>query len=72
MQKRLYRSRTERMIAGICGGLGEYLGIDPTIVRVVWVLISLMAGIGVLLYVILWVVIPLELPTGPGGVPSQR
>ncbi len=72
MQKRLYRSRTEKMIAGVCGGLGEYLGIDPTIVRIVWVLISLMAGVGVLLYLILWVVIPLELPAGPGGPPPGR
>ncbi len=71
MNKRLHRSRTEKMIAGVCGGLAEYLGIDPTLVRVVWVLISLLAGVGVLLYLILWVIMPLDLPGAPGG-PAGR
>lgn len=71
MQKRLHRSRTEKMIAGVCGGLAEYLAIDPTLVRVVWVLISLLAGVGVLLYLILWVIMPLDLPAAPGG-PAAR
>ena len=62
MNKRLTRSRTERMIAGVCGGIAEYIGIDPTLVRVIWVLITLMAGVGALLYLILWVVMPLEQP----------
>jgi phage shock protein C len=72
MQKRLLRSRTERMIAGVCGGLGEYLDMDPTVVRVLWVLISLLAGFGVLLYLVMWVIVPLELPDPPGGPPVQR
>jgi phage shock protein C len=71
MQKRLLRSRTERMVAGVCGGLGEYLDMDPTVVRVLWVLISLLAGVGVLLYLIMWVIVPLELPAPPGGTPVQ-
>jgi len=58
--KRLYRSRDERMIWGICGGLGQYFDIDPTIVRVVWVLTLFLGGWGILAYIILRFVIPLE------------
>jgi phage shock protein C len=50
------------MIAGVCGGIAEYLGVDPTLIRVLWVLITLMAGVGVLLYLILWVIMPLQSP----------
>jgi phage shock protein C len=60
MAKRLQRSRTEKMIAGVCGGLAEYFDIDPTIIRVLWVVITLMGGAGILAYLILWVVVPLE------------
>ena len=65
MEKRLHRSRTEKMIAGVCGGLAEYFGVDPTLIRVLWVLITLLAGFGVLLYLILWLVMPLDLPAPP-------
>jgi phage shock protein PspC (stress-responsive transcriptional regulator) len=65
MKKRLYRSRTEKMIGGVCGGLAQYVGIDPTIVRALWVAISLFAGFGIILYLILWVIVPLE--PGPAG-----
>jgi phage shock protein PspC (stress-responsive transcriptional regulator) len=58
MQKKIYRSRTNSMIAGICGGLGEYLSVDPTIVRVVAVLLIIPDGIGLLAYIIGWVIIP--------------
>lgn len=58
--KRLYRSRDERMIWGICGGLGKYFGVDPTIVRVVWVLTLIFGGWGILAYIILRFVVPLE------------
>ena len=58
--RRLYRSRNSRMIAGVCGGLGEYLGIDPTIVRLIFVAAVLAGFAGVLAYLILAVVIPLE------------
>ena len=60
MQKRLYRSKDERMIWGICGGLGQYFDVDPTIVRVVWVLTLFLGGFGILAYIILRFVIPLE------------
>jgi phage shock protein C len=72
MQKRLHRSRTEKMIAGVCGGLSEYFDVDPTLIRIGWVLISLLAGVGVLLYIVMWVITPLDLPAPPGGPPTQR
>jgi phage shock protein C len=58
--KRLYRSRTQRWLAGVCGGLGQYLGLDPTAIRVLFVLLALMVGGGFLLYLLLWIIIPLE------------
>lgn len=58
--KRLYRSRTNRWLAGVCGGLGQYLGLDPTLIRVLFVLLALIVGGGFLLYVLLWIIIPLE------------
>lgn len=61
MAKTLYRSKTDRKIAGICGGLGKYFNIDPTIVRVIFILMLLPGGLpGVLPYLVLWVVIPEE------------
>lgn len=57
--KKLYRSKTDRKIAGVCGGLAEYFNIDPTIVRVIAVLLLLPGGFpGFLAYIILWIVIP--------------
>ena len=58
MNKRLYRSKNNSMIAGVCGGLGEYLDIDPTFIRLLWVLFILAGGSGVLAYIIAWIVIP--------------
>ena len=58
MTRRLYRSQTEKMIGGVCGGLAEVLDLDPTIVRLVFVLLALLGGHGLLLYLILWVVMP--------------
>ena len=60
MEKRLYRSRSNRMIWGICGGLAEYFGIDPTIIRIIAVLLVLANGLGILAYIILAIVVPLE------------
>lgn len=59
MAKRLYRSRTDRKIAGVCGGLAEYFGIDPTIIRIIAFILLLPGGFpGFIPYVILWVVVP--------------
>ena len=61
MEKRLYRSRTNRMWAGVAGGLGDYLNVDPTVIRLVFVLLGLLAfGTGLILYLILWVILPEE------------
>lgn len=59
MNKTLYRSRSNKMIAGVCGGIGEYFNIDPTIVRILWVLCSF-SGIGLLAYLIAAIIIPEE------------
>lgn len=58
--KRLYRSKTNKIIAGVCGGIAEYLNIDPTIVRLLWLLLSLSGGAGVVAYIIAWAIIPEE------------
>ena len=59
MTKKLYRSTSDKMIAGVCGGLAEYFNIDPVIVRLVAVLLLLPGGVpGFLPYIILWIVVP--------------
>ena len=63
MDKRLYRSRESRMIAGVCGGLGEYFDMDPTIVRLILVTAALVGGSGLLAYILAWIIIP-ERPIG--------
>ena len=60
MQKRLYKSEDNRILCGVCGGVAEYLGVDPTLVRLVWVLITLAAGAGLLLYIIAAIIMPRE------------
>ena len=60
MDKRLYRSRSDRMIWGVCGGLAKYFGIDPTIIRVIFVLLIFAGGVGLLAYIILAIIVPLE------------
>lgn len=59
--KKLYRSRSNSMISGVCGGLAEYLGLDPTVVRLLYVLLSLCTmGSGLLFYIIAMIIIPME------------
>lgn len=55
---RLYRSTSDKVIGGVAGGLGDYLNIDPVIVRIIFVLLAIFGGSGVLVYIILWIVIP--------------
>jgi phage shock protein PspC (stress-responsive transcriptional regulator) len=57
------RSWTDRKIAGVCGGLAEYFDLDPTLLRVVWVLLVLFAGTGLLAYIVMWIVVPSAPPT---------
>ena len=58
MDKRLYRSYEHKMIAGVCGGLGEYFDMDPTIVRLIVVAAALIGGSGLLAYLLAWIIIP--------------
>ena len=58
MQKRLYRSTRDKKLAGVCGGIAEYFDMDPTIVRLLWVIASLVVGCGILAYIICALVIP--------------
>lgn len=58
--KRLYRSSKERMIGGVCGGLGEYFAVDPTLIRLLFVAAALLGGHGLLIYLVLLVLVPLE------------
>ena len=65
MEKRLYRSRTNRIIWGVCGGLAEYFNLDPAIIRVIFVILTFMGGLGVIAYIVLAIVTPME------GAPSK-
>ena len=56
--KRLYRSNTDRMIAGVCGGIGEYFNIDPTLVRLAWAIFGCCGGAGIVAYVIAAILSP--------------
>jgi phage shock protein C len=68
MQSRLMRSRTEVIVAGVCGGLAEYFGLDPVIVRLIFVLVTLTTGIGFIVYPVLWLVMP-KAGASAGGPP---
>lgn len=58
--KRLYRSKTNRILGGVCGGLAEYFNVDPSIVRLLWILFTFGFGSGLLAYIIAWIIIPEE------------
>jgi phage shock protein PspC (stress-responsive transcriptional regulator) len=68
--KKLMRSSRDKKLGGVCAGLAEYFDIDPTIVRVVWLLAFLCAGAGGLVYIVLWIVLPLAPATEAISVPS--
>ncbi len=63
-KKKLMRSSTDKKIAGVCAGLADYFDMDPTVIRVLWLVAVLCAGTGILAYIILWIVLPLA----PAGV----
>lgn len=60
MNKKLYRSKTDRRIAGVCGGLGSYFDIDPTIIRLAWVVALFFAGGGLFAYLLAMIIVPQE------------
>ena len=69
------RIRSERVIAGVCGGLGRYLGIDPVLLRVAFIILALANGLGLIAYVVAWVAIPEEgtdQPAGPAPEPRRE
>ncbi len=71
--RRLYRSRNQRVIAGVCGGLAEYFNLDPTWIRLAFILLSLLGvGLFVIVYIIFWIIVPLA-PTSSAGssTPAQ-
>ncbi len=57
-KKRLFRSKKDRILGGVCGGVADYFDVDPTIVRLIWVLLTLAWGAGLLLYIIAWIIVP--------------
>lgn len=57
-QKKLTKSATNRMICGVCAGVGEYLGVDPTVIRLLWVLLTFFGGSGIIAYIIAAIIIP--------------
>lgn len=59
MKKKLYRSDRNKMLCGVCGGIGEYFDIDPTIVRLIWVVLAC-SGAGILAYILAAIIIPRE------------
>lgn len=71
--KNLYRSRTNKVIAGVCGGLGEYFSIDPVIIRIIWLICVFAYGVGFLAYIICWIAIPQEpLKKAPSAKPAKK
>lgn len=69
--KRLYRSRNNKIIGGVCGGIGEYLNIDPIMIRLVWGILFFIGGTGLLGYLIAWIIIP-ERIWDPGFGPDSE
>jgi phage shock protein C len=66
--RKLTRSETDKRVAGVCGGLAEYFGVDPILIRIAFVVLAVM-GPGILLYIVLWIVMP---KGQPGTVPAWR
>ena len=62
--KKLYKSATDRKLSGVCGGVAKYFGVDSTLIRLIWVVITLMGGAGILAYIICAVIMPEE-PKAP-------
>ena len=72
-QRVVRRSRGERVIAGVCGGIGRYLGVDPVLLRISFIVLALANGLGVIAYVVAWVAIPEERPGQPlAAAPEPR
>ncbi|MDP3804427.1 MAG: PspC domain-containing protein [Candidatus Omnitrophota bacterium] len=63
--KKLYLSDTDRKIGGVCGGLGEYFDKDPTLIRILFIILALLSfGLGVIAYILIWIIVPKRPPAG--------
>ena len=58
--RKLYRSKTNRRLGGVCGGLAQYFNLDVTLIRVLFVLLAVLGGSGLILYVAMWIIVPKE------------
>jgi len=73
IMKRLYRSKKERILGGVCGGLAGHTGVDPSIIRLVWIVVTLISiGLGIVIYLAAWIIVPEDpgeasLPAVTGG-----
>ena len=56
--RKLYRSQSQRMIAGVCGGLAEYFNVDATLMRVLFLLLAVFGGSGIVIYIVMWIIVP--------------
>jgi phage shock protein C len=56
--RKLYRSRANRKLAGVCGGLADYFNLDPTLIRVLFVVLAVLGGSGILIYLAMWIIVP--------------
>jgi phage shock protein C len=75
--RKLYRSKANRKLAGVCGGLAQYLNVDATVIRVLFVLLAVLGGSGLVLYLAMWIMVPNESlsrqdPAGPGWSRTYR
>ena len=62
--RKLYRSRTNKQVAGVCGGLAAYFNVDVTLMRVLFILLGLLGAAGIVVYIAMWIIVPLEPPVG--------
>jgi phage shock protein C len=60
--RKLYRSRSNRQVAGVCGGLAQYFNLDATLIRILFVVLAVLGGSGLVLYVAMWIIVPSEPP----------
>ncbi len=58
--RKLYRSRTDRKLAGVCGGLAQFFGVDATLIRVAFVVLAVLGGSGLIIYLAMWILVPVE------------
>lgn len=70
MDKKLYRSRRDKMLGGVAGGLGRYFEIDPVLVRIIFIAATFLSGVGVVSYILLWIIVPFEPVVRTAGEPE--